>query len=113
LSGGNPFTGSNDSTVGADASTVTFTVNEPNNPDDNSGSSYTFNVAVTDDNWLTNGEFGNTNDNTSITVIFYQNLTKTLFLLYQFLVIYKQMKLVVDTGRYLIVVTSMQLHVIL
>ena len=63
--GESSFTGSNeDDAHGADGSTVSFTVAEPNS---GSGSSYTFDVTVTDDEWLTNGDNGSNSINTSIT----------------------------------------------
>jgi hypothetical protein len=47
------------------ASQVSFTVTEPNS---GNGSSYTFDLAVTDDDWLTNGSNGSNTINTSVTV---------------------------------------------
>ncbi|MAJ43544.1 MAG: hypothetical protein CMF96_02210 [Candidatus Marinimicrobia bacterium] len=47
------------------ASSVSFTVTEPNS---GNGSSYTFDLAVTDDDWLTNGSNGSNTINTSVTV---------------------------------------------
>jgi len=46
-------------------SDVTFTVTEPNS---GNGSSYNFDLAVTDNNWLTNGGNGSNTINTNITV---------------------------------------------
>jgi hypothetical protein len=65
--GGSSFTGdNNDDAYGADGSSVTFTASEPNSGD---GSSYTFNVEVTDNEWLTNNSNGTRTNSTSITVI--------------------------------------------
>jgi len=64
--GASSFTGDNeDDAHGADGSSVSFTVTEPNS---GNGSSYTFDVTVTDDEWLTNGGNGSNSINTSITV---------------------------------------------
>ena len=51
--------------VDGNSSSVTFTVTEPNS---GSGSSYNFDLAVTDNNWLTNGGNGSNTINTNITV---------------------------------------------
>jgi hypothetical protein len=67
LTGASSFTGANDGDEGDDESTVSFTTTEPNS---GTGSSYNFQVTVTDDNWLTggDGENGSNSINTSITV---------------------------------------------
>ena len=60
------FTGTNnDDGVGTDNSSVSFTTSEPNSGD---GSTYTFDVTVSDDRWLTNNSNGLNTINTSVTV---------------------------------------------